>query len=212
MNVMASLFRCVYGPIEKTIYQFLLLLDRMRGLDFYRIVEYQIDDGCDYECTHLRMHRMLRSICRDASPEDSLLDVGCGKGRMLWFFSRCGFQRVDGIEYNPDIAAIAGKNMERLKISSHVFTMDACDFTLWGNYTWFYFYNPFPERVMELCLKKMLESVQIRPRTLHILYANPVCHRKLLELGFQEQPVKRGAWEKLWFPYLSVLKRYRYTP
>ena len=212
MNVMASLFRCVYGPIEKTIYQFLLLLGRMRGLDFYRIVEYQIDDGCDYECTHLRMHRMLRSICRDARPEDSLLDVGCGKGRMLWFFSRCGFQRVDGIEYNPDIAAIAGKNMERLKISSHVFTMDACDFTLWGNYTWFYFYNPFPERVMELCLKKMLESVQIRPRTLHILYANPVCHRKLLELGFQEQQVKQGIWEKLWIPYLSVLKRYRYTP
>ena len=34
MDVKASLFRCVYGPFEKTIYQFLLLLDRMRGLDF----------------------------------------------------------------------------------------------------------------------------------------------------------------------------------
>ena len=80
------------------------------------------------------------------------------------------------------------------------------------NYNWFYFYNPFPDRVMDICLRNMVESVRNRPRALHILYANPVCHRKLLEYGFQEQPVEHDCLEKLWLPYLSVLKQYRYNP
>ena len=212
MNIKARIFWRIYNVIEKVVYHSMLLLDSMRGLDFYRIVEYQIDDGCDYECTHLRMHRILRRICREVKPEDSILDVGCGKGRMLCFFSNYGFHQVDGIEYNREIAAIARKNMEKLKLSPHIFCMNACDFTQWENYTWFYFYNPLSERAMELCLKKMLQSVKIRPRTLHVIYTNPVCHQKLLELGFQEQLMEHGAWEKLWFPYLSVLKRYQYSP
>lgn len=187
-------------------------LDRLNNLDFYGAVNYQIDDGNDYECTHLRWHRMLRTICREASKNDSILDVGCGKGRMLWFFSKFDFCYVDGIENHPDMAAIAMDNAKKLKLNSRVFVMDAYDFTQWGDYNWFYIYNPFQDRVMEKCLQNMIETTRVHPRTLHVIYVNAVCHHKLLEYGFLEQPVRYSLLEKLWFTDMHVIRRYRYDP
>lgn len=202
----------LYTLCKKPVNRGLILLDRLRGLDFNKSERYQIDDGSDYECTHLRMHGMLRRICREAGREDSILDVGCGKGRMLCFFSRFAFRRADGIEYNPRIAAIAARNLEKLGLDSRVFLTDACAFTQWENYNWFYFYNPFPERAMAICLRRMLDSLRTRPRRLHVLYVNAVCHELLLAYGFQEVPVKYSLWERLWFPHMRVLRRYRYEP
>ena len=202
----------LYGLFKIPVNRFLILLDRLRGLDFYRSAAYRIDDGSDYECTHIRLHGMLKKICREAGRNDSILDVGCGKGRMLCFFSKYSFLRADGIEYNPGIAAIAGNNMKRLGLKSRVFLADACDFDNWGDYNWFYFYNPFPKRVMDICLQKMIESLLKNPRRLNIIYVNPVCHRLLTERGFIEVPTEYGLWERFWFPNLRVLKRYRLDP
>ena len=202
----------MYLLVKKPVNRLLVLRDRLRDLDFYRSVAYQIDDGSDYECTHPRWHSMLRKICEEAGSEDAVLDVGCGKGMMLWFFSRYPFRLVDGIEYNPEIAAIARRNIEKLGLKCRVFVTDACDFTQWENYNWFYFYNPFPDRVMGVCLQYMLDSLRTNPRTLHIIYVNPVCHQLLLDRGFTEVPVEYGLWETLWFPKLRVLRRYQYDP
>ena len=199
----------LYTLSKIPVNRFLILLDRFRGLDFYRSVAYQIDDGSDYECTHLRLHGMLNKICRKAVKEDSILDVGCGKGCMLCFFSKYPFSLVDGIEYNPEIAR---NNMEKLGLKARVFLMDAADFTQWKNYNWFYFYNPFPERVMDICLCDIINSLRTDPRRLHIIYVNPVCHKLLPEHGFTEVPVRYSLWEKLWFPNMRVIKRYRYDP
>lgn len=202
----------IYRLSIKPVNRLLVLSDRVRNLDFYRGIDNRIDDGSDYECTHLRMHGMLKTICEEAGGEDAILDVGCGKGRMLWFFSQYPFRLVDGIEYDPEIAAIARSNVEKLGLNSRVFLMDVCDFTQWNDYNWFYFYNPFPHRGMEICLQKLLDSLRTAPRTLHIIYVNPVCHQLLLDRGFTEVPAEYSLWEKLWFPNLRYLRRYRYDP
>ena len=117
----------IYRLSIKPVNRLLVLSDRFRNLDFYRGIDNRIDDGSDYECTHLRMHGMLKTICEEAGGEDAILDVGCGKGRMLWFFSQYPFRLVDGIEYDPEIAAIARSNLEKLGLNSRVFLMDVCD-------------------------------------------------------------------------------------
>lgn len=83
--------------------------------------------------------------------------------------------------------------------------MDACDFTQWQNYNWFYFYNPFPDRVMDICLHNMIDSLRTHPRRLNIIYVNPVCHQLLLRHGFTEVPAEYSFWENLWFPNMRVL-------
>ena len=212
MNLKERMLWRLYRISKKSVNQFLILLDRFRNLDFYRGVDNRIDDGSDYECTHLRIHGMLKAICEEAGREDAILDVGCGKGRMLWFFSQYPFRLVDGIEYDPEIAAIARSNLEKLGLKSRVFLMDVCDFTQWKDYNWFYFYNPFPQRVMDICLQKLAGSLRTDPRTLHIIYVNPVCHQLLLDRGFTELPTEYSLWEKIWFPNLRYLRRYRYDP
>jgi SAM-dependent methyltransferase len=210
MNTKEKFFQGLYDQSKKVVNRFLIILDHFRNLDFYRSVEYQIDDCFDYECTHIRVHGMIKDICKEVDGEDSILDVGCGKGRMLWFFSKFPFCRVDGIEYNPEIAAIARSNIEKLNLKSRIFVMDACDFTQWADYNWFYFYNPFPDRVMDICLRNMVNSLQANPRRLRIIYVNPVCHQLLLDRGFTEVPIKISLLEKIWFPNVRYLRMYRY--
>lgn len=40
---------------------------------------------------------------------DTLIDVGCGKGYILYLFSKLPFSLVDGIEYNQELCDIAQK-------------------------------------------------------------------------------------------------------
>ena len=41
----------------------------------------------------------------------SVLDIGCGKGIVLLFFSRMAFDRVSGIEYDEKLCRMAEKNL-----------------------------------------------------------------------------------------------------
>lgn len=52
----------------------------------------------------------LDDIFSDAefSPQDSFIDVGCGKGRVLAYLIRLGFPgKINGVELNADVAAFA---------------------------------------------------------------------------------------------------------
>ena len=51
-----------------------------------------------------------------ARPEDyTFIDLGCGKGRAVLLASLRPFRRVVGIELNPQLAAIAQRNVERFQ-------------------------------------------------------------------------------------------------
>ncbi|MBQ7479666.1 MAG: class I SAM-dependent methyltransferase [Selenomonadaceae bacterium] len=206
--MIAFIVRGMNAVCEKIAYHLLILSDRIRGVDFHEMDESGTGDGYRYECTHPRILKQLDRICHDVMPSDAVLDVGCGKGRMLAFFSRYPFRVVDGIEYNERLAEIGARNANRLQLESKIFCADVREFCFWDRYNYFYFYNPFPKRVMEICLQSILESVKRHPRKVTILYANPTCHETLLEYGFKEEFFQQTAIEQIWQPYLSVLKKY----
>lgn len=49
------------------------------------------------------------------SDKDAIIDVGCGKGRMLYFFAQFPFRLVDGLEYSGELVAIAQNNFAILR-------------------------------------------------------------------------------------------------
>ena len=54
----------LYTLSKIPVNRLLILLDRLAGVDFYRSVPYQYkEDGYYYECTHLRLHGMIKKIC-----------------------------------------------------------------------------------------------------------------------------------------------------
>lgn len=65
--------------------------------------------------------RVLRKI--KFSPDDSLLEIGCGSGRTLGLIKSWGYQRAVGIDYAPDSIKLCAKN--NLKPGVDVLLMDA---------------------------------------------------------------------------------------
>ena len=55
-----------------------------------------------------RPHRSIRRALRYIRPTstDSLLDLGCGSGRLICFAAPFSFSRIIGVELNPGLAAI----------------------------------------------------------------------------------------------------------
>lgn len=177
--------------LKKIWYNILMLQDRCRGTDFYASVESgeqgtpDSGSGSRYQATSSLYDRSLKAFLKQQHHEnDAIIDIGCGKGRMLEVFSCFDFSKVAGVEYSLELAEVARMNMQKLGVSCKVFTGDATIFNAYDDYNYFYLFNPFPEPIMEKFVKKLKESIAQNPRKITIIYTNPLCLSVFLESGF----------------------------
>jgi len=116
---------------------------------------------------------------RDVGPGDVFLDVGCGKGRVVFQAARLyPFRRVIGLELDPQLAAVARGNVERnagrLRCKDvEVVETDASTWDVPDDVTVVFLYNPFSGEVFERFVGQLVASVQRRPRTVTIVYSYP---------------------------------------
>ncbi len=109
---------------------------------------------------------------------DSIIDLGCGKGKVIYHLSKCGFGHVDGVELNAMLSETARNNLKKLKVDlsmSTIFNIDADLFTDYDRYNWVYLFNPFPHSVAEKVVANLETSIARKPRTVSIIYGNPKC-------------------------------------
>lgn len=66
-----------------------------------------------------------------------------------------------------------------------VICADASEYDGYDAYNYFYMFNPFGESIMKPFLLKIKSSISSKPRQIHIIYVNPVCHDTLLSEGFK---------------------------
>lgn len=104
--------------------------------------------------------------------DDKILDIGCGKGAVLRELTAYDFGVIDGIEYDKELVDIAKRNFDRLKLSGRVNVIheDAMEFTGYGNYNFFYFFNSFSGGILRNVFENILNSVD----TGWFIYHNPV--------------------------------------
>ena len=103
-------------------------------------------------------------------PADVLVDVGCGKGRVLNFWLSLGLKnRIVGIELDPNIAE---ETRRRLAPYANVVVLcgDAID-RLPLDGTLFYLYNPFNRAVMSR-FKSKLAGINARNVNVKVVYYN----------------------------------------
>jgi len=97
-------------------------------------------------------------------PDDVLVDVGSGKGRILNYWLHRGFRnRIYGLELDPGIAARAAKRLRKFP-NVAVIGGDAL-INLPADATVIFMFNPFDAAVMQLFkhrVKKMFRSTSVR--------------------------------------------------
>ena len=125
------------------------------------------------------------------TPEDAIVDFGCGKGGILITLSKYPFAKIVGVEIDPELVAVARKNLEVLKIgNAEVVCCDAAAFDLLHEYNYFYFFDPFPAVVMRDVIGNIEQSLRQKPRKVTIIYLNPFCHDL-----FEASELLRKTWE-----------------
>jgi len=137
----------------------------------------------------------LRKLFRSFSfPENGgLVDLGCGKGRVLFIASEYHFKALRGIEYSEPLCEIARENIQRFQRRTksrrpfQIIQIDAAQYAIQPDDQIFYMFHPFGAPVLRQIIKNMKASFNQHPRPMWIIYRNPVHSHVIEQSGFFEK-------------------------
>ena len=165
-----------------------ILIERFKGVDFSSVSSAKktgVDESIAFRGSpsgDLYLTAVLKDL--GITDQDSILDIGCSKGSALNCMTQFPFKNIHGIELSEYLANIAIKNFHKIgKSNISIFNIDARYFNQYAKYNFFYFYNPFPEKIMADVIKKICLQISMLNESI-IIYNNPTCHNLIEASGF----------------------------
>lgn len=106
---------------------------------------------------------------------DTVLDYGCGKGRVGFFLSSRTKARVIGIEYDSRIYKCALNNQKTAvaKAKADFVLARAEEYQVPEAVNRFYFFNPFSVEILRKVVARMIESYYESPREMFLFFYYP---------------------------------------
>lgn len=150
---------------------------RRVGLENNTIVDDRKSEANPYHPTRGRAFRKVMSQL--SLPSDSVfVDLGSGKGKTLLLASRMGFKRIVGVEFLPELCAIAEKNVKAWsrrygQMEFQIVRCDAGDYQMQDDENVFFMFNPFGEATMRRVIRNITLSLNRHPRKAWMIYADP---------------------------------------
>ena len=119
------------------------------------------------------------------------LDIGCGKGRGLCVAAHRGFKKITGVDFSRKFCEQATKNLASTKnkipaVNYDVIVGDAAEFRIPDDVDCILLFNPFDKVIMQIVSDNIDKSLQLNPRDMNIIYANPLYKTLFLEKRFSE--------------------------
>lgn len=107
--------------------------------------------------------------------KDVILDYGCGKGRVDFFFSYQTRAKTIGLEYDERIYAAAIDNQKTAMSGGRVsFLMqNAEDYAVPTEVNRFYFFNPFSIEILRKVMARIIDSYYLEPRKMLLFFYYP---------------------------------------
>jgi precorrin-6B methylase 2 len=129
-------------------------------------------------------YAVLRKTIRflNPGPNDTVFDLGAGKGRIVCMFARQSLRRCVGIELSRALCDEAKENARRLRgrrTPVDIVWRDAAQAEL-GEGTIYVMFNPFGPSTLKEVLERIEQSLGLHPRAITVVYMNDR-HRHLLE-------------------------------
>lgn len=120
------------------------------------------------------------------TPDDVLLDYGCGKGRVLFVGAGYPFRRIVGFELCPEMAALGRRNVAAAHLPTprppiDILESNAAEESPPDDATVIFLFNPFYGQVLAETLRRVRESWERAPRHIRVIYIQPRAHRNDLD-------------------------------
>lgn len=109
----------------------------------------------------------------------TLLDLGCGKGRVLMLASQFPFESVIGIELHPMLARIARRNLARWMRTPHpcrdvhIVHGDVLSTQLPNGPVVLFCFNSFGREIVRRLLERLVQLARTRTQPIDLLYVHP---------------------------------------
>ena len=120
------------------------------------------------------MEKMFAGL--DLGPDDVFVDLGCGKGRVIFSVAAKRLKKVIGVEARRDMFEIASRNLKGLKIKNtpvEIVHADAASFDMREG-TVFFMFQPFGKRTRSKVMGNIKDSLGHNPRKVRIVcYGGP---------------------------------------
>lgn len=126
-------------------------------------------DMARYQGAYYGWFEMITSFLK-LTEEDVFVDLGCGKGRALFYMARRKLKKVIGVELDPRLFGIAEENRKAFRNGRtpvELLNIDAASFDPKEG-TVFFLFNPFGEKTLEAVLGNIKTSLKTNPRDIHI--------------------------------------------
>ena len=130
--------------------------------------------------------RALHAI--GASREDTFVDFGCGKGRVVHQAACRPLRRVIGVEISAAFAeqaraAVAARRHQHRCLDVEIVTCDATRFTVPDDMTIAYMFDPFRGTTFDAVIRRIIESIDRLPRCVRLIYVHPVRGASVVATG-----------------------------
>jgi SAM-dependent methyltransferase len=166
----------------------------------------------------LPLRRALAAL--EPGPGDVFVDLGSGKGQALVVAGQFPLARVIGVELADDLNEVARSNMAhaRRRLRARDYEITTADVLKWpvpDDLSIVFMYCPFIGDLFSQAMDRIFESYDRNPRPLHLIYAFPWEHNRLLASGRVEVvDVHPAQWpSKPWWPWSGwTMPTYRVIP
>jgi SAM-dependent methyltransferase len=126
----------------------------------------------------LPLERLFRELNLPAS--SVLVDLGCGKGRVLLVAAKAGLKTMRGVEFSPELCRIARRNCDLYTAKTQgaatfeIIEGDVVNYEVRQDDNVFFLYNPFDGEILSYVLDTIRASQRVYPRPMWIIYRNAV--------------------------------------
>ena len=110
--------------------------------------------------------------------EATFIDLGAGKGRVLFMAAALPFKRIVGVEFSPSLADAARDNARKYTGPKacgdiSVETADATKYAFPAGDLVIFFYDPFDDKIMSGVAENLFRAMKESPRRVVIVYFKP---------------------------------------
>jgi SAM-dependent methyltransferase len=124
----------------------------------------------------------------------TFVDLGAGKGRALIMAHELHFGRLIGVEFSPQLAAIAEQNLTTLNVANaRIIVQDAADFRFPTEALVVFTFNSFGPEI----LARVLRNLRSHPGPLYLVYLNAL-HDSTIRDERSLRPLVTGKFHSVW--------------